>query len=131
MIYENDDKPFKTTCQRCDIFVRCLGSSVELLCISFICYGIYTLVIYPKEIHPETFYFQWPGRTKIQHISQRILKEVNGAHKQSMCKDICNNNFKVLFSSTTLNRADLGCTETIKYKLTRNNSSFIPCLNTI
>ena len=27
------------------------------------------------------FYFQWPTRTKTQHLYQKLLKEGNGDHK--------------------------------------------------
>ena len=54
-----DDNQFKITCQLCNGFVTCSDSSGDLLYITFINYGIYTLGIYPEELVPEitTFFF--------------------------------------------------------------------------
>ena len=81
MTYEDDDKPFKITCQYCNGFVRCSDSIVEIISINFLHSGESTIGIYPEDIDTENFYFQWPGRTKMQHTYQRIFKEGNSYHK--------------------------------------------------
>ena len=72
--YEEDDKPFKNTCQKCNGFSTCLDRSGELLYIIILHAGRSTFGLYPGELYPEIFYFQWPVRTKIQLIYQRVLK---------------------------------------------------------
>ena len=78
---EEDDNTFKTTCQFCNGFVTCSGRSEELLYITFLRYGISTLGLYPEELVPENYDLWWPVRSKIQHIYQSLLKEVNCDHK--------------------------------------------------
>ena len=75
LIYEEYDKPLKTTCKWCSVFVRYSGRIGEPLYITFIHYGISTIGIYPEDIVPENFYFWWPAITKMQRICQRIFKE--------------------------------------------------------
>ena len=76
---------FKITFQRCYVFVTFLGSSVELLYITFLRSVISTIGLYLEDTAPENFYFQYPDRNKVQCINQRLLKEVNGDHKCLRC----------------------------------------------
>ena len=79
--YEDDDKPFKITCQYCNGFVICSSNSVEILYINFIHSGESTIGIYPEDLDTDNFYFQWPGRTKTQHIYHSTFKEGNIYHR--------------------------------------------------
>ena len=63
---EEDDTLFKIFCQRCNSFVTCKGSSGELLYIAFLHDLLSTIALYPEELDPENFYFQWPDRTKMK-----------------------------------------------------------------
>ena len=72
---EEDDNKFKITCQCCNGFVTCKGRSGELIYITFLHYGLYSIGLYPEELDPENVYFQWPARTKIQQMYHDILKE--------------------------------------------------------
>ena len=74
---EDDDALFKITCQYCNVFVTCKGSSGELIYITFLHSGLYTRALYPEYIDCVNFYFQWPARTKIQRMYQKLLKEGN------------------------------------------------------
>ena len=65
---EEDDNPFKITYQCCNGFVTSSGRSEKLLDITFLNSGLYTLGLYPEELVPEIFYFQWADRTKIKHM---------------------------------------------------------------
>ena len=85
---EEDYNQFKITYQWCNGFVTCKGMSVELIYITFLCGGFSTLGIYPEELDPEIFYFQWPVRTKMQRLYQNILKEGNGDHNFLRCPDL-------------------------------------------
>ena len=78
---EEDYNLFKITCQCCNGFVTCKGSSVELICITFLHDRFYTLVLYPEYLDPEIFYFQWPSRTKVQRMYQNLLNEGIGDNK--------------------------------------------------
>ena len=49
-----------------------------MIYITFLHAGLYTLGLYPEELGPEKYYFQWPVRTKIQCMYQKFLKEGNG-----------------------------------------------------
>ena len=51
--YEEDDKPLKVTCQRFNGFVTRFGRSRELIYITSILSGMFTLGPYPKELVPE------------------------------------------------------------------------------
>ena len=53
--YEDDDKPFKITCQYCNGFLRCSGSSVEIIYIKFLHYGEPTIGLYPEDLDTERF----------------------------------------------------------------------------
>ena len=61
---EEDDNKLKITCKHCNSFVTCKDSSGEMIYIPFIRAGLSTLGIYPEELGPENFYFQWPSRIK-------------------------------------------------------------------
>ena len=52
MTMEEDDNQFKITCQSCIYFVIFKGRSRELLYITFIHAGLYTLGPYPEDIDP-------------------------------------------------------------------------------
>ena len=54
--------------------------SEELIYITFLHAGIYSIGLYPEELDPENFYFQWQDRTKVQHMYQ-FKKKGNGDHK--------------------------------------------------
>ena len=56
---------------------------------------------------------------------QNVLKEGNGDYNYLRCPDLQDNNFEVMSSEITLDKADLVCAETVKAKPTRNNSFFI------
>ena len=73
MTYEDDDKTLNMTYQYCNVFVRCSDSSAEILYINFMHSDESTIGLYPEYLDTENFYFQWPGRTKMQHIYQRIF----------------------------------------------------------
>ena len=59
---EGDDNKFKITCQCHNVFVTFKGRSGEKLYITFPHYGLSTLGLYPKELNPESFYFQWTAK---------------------------------------------------------------------
>ena len=65
MAMEEDDNPFKITCQRCNGFVTFSGRSGELIYITFLDSGISTIGIYSEELVTKSFYFQWFSRTKM------------------------------------------------------------------
>ena len=44
-----------------------------------------TLGLYPEDNVTEIFYFQWPAKTKMQCMFQKILKEDNVDHKYLRC----------------------------------------------
>ena len=124
------DNKFRITFQRCNGFVIWSGSSGELLYMNFLHSGMSTLGLYPEELVQENLYFQWPSRTKIQCMYKRLLKEVNGDHKYLRCTYIQDNNFDLLRSEIALDKFDLECAETVKYKPTVNDSCFITYSNT-
>ena len=61
----------------------------------------------------------------MQRIYQNLLKEGNGNKKYLRCPDILYNNFGVMCSATALDRVDLVYEDTVKDKLTINDSGFI------
>ena len=61
----------------------------------------------------------------MKFLYQKILKEGNGDHKYLRCTDLWYNNFEVLRSEIALDKVNLECAETVKYKPTRNYSGFI------
>ena len=122
---EEDGNQFKITCQHCNDFVTCSGSSVDLLYITFLHSGISTLGLYPEDIISEILCFQWPSETKMQSLYQNILEKGNGYQKCSRWPDLLENNFAVLRSATAFNKADLEGVETVKAKHTLNDSGFI------
>ena len=81
MTYEDYDKPLNMTYQYCNAFVIFSDSSAEILYINFIHSDESTIGLYPEYLDTENFYFQWPGRTKTQHIYQSTFKEGNIYHK--------------------------------------------------
>ena len=64
-------------------------------------------------------------------MSQKLLKEGNCAQNFLRCQGLRDNNFEVLRSEITLDKVDLECAYTVKYKPTGNNSVFINYSNTI
>ena len=100
--------------------------SGELIYLTFLHYWTSTLVLYPENIVPETFYFQWPARTKIQRLHQNILKEGNGYQKYLMCPDLWDRNFQVVCSEISLYKVDLKCVETVKSKPSVDYSGLLP-----
>ena len=46
---------------------------------------MYTIGLYHEELVPYNLYFQWPDRTKMQHMYQKLLKEGNGDNKYLRC----------------------------------------------
>ena len=54
---EEDDNQFKITCQFCNGFVTCKGSSGELIYITFLRAGLTVLGQYPEGLDPEIFHF--------------------------------------------------------------------------
>ena len=92
---KEDDNKFKITCQHCNGFVTFSGRSGKLLYIIFQCAGISDQVLYPEELVLGNFYFKCPGRTKIQQMYQKFLKEDYGYQKYLRCPDLLDNNFEV------------------------------------
>ena len=90
-----------------------------------------TLGLYPEDLDPEIFYFQWPGRTKIKCIYKSLLKEGNGDHKYLRFPNILDKNFEVVHVAILLDKVDFLCAETVKEKPTVNYSGFITYSNTI
>ena len=90
---DEDDNKFKIICQRCNDFVTCSGRRGKLIYINFLHAGMSTLGLYPEEVVSENFCFRWPPRTKMQHIYQNLLKEVNSDHKYLRCTDIQDTKF--------------------------------------
>ena len=78
---KEDGNKLKITYQWCNGFATCKISSGELLYIPFLNSGLYTSVIYPKELDIEIFYFQWTTITQMQSLYQKILKQCNGDQK--------------------------------------------------
>ena len=78
---EEDNNQFKITCQNCNDFVTCKDRRSELLYITFLHYVLSTFELYIEYLDPENSYFQWPDRTKMQHMYQKFLKEGNVNHK--------------------------------------------------
>ena len=109
----DDDKPFKITCQRCNAFVRCDVKSISLLYINFIYAGMSTLRLYLEELVPENLFFQWPGRTKVNHIYKSLLKEVNGNQKYLRWTALLYNNLEVLNAAIALDKLDIVCEFTV------------------
>ena len=72
---EDDDNQFKIACQCYNGFVTCYDRSGELIYTTFLHSSMYTIGLYPEDLFPENFYFQWPVRTKMKRICQRLLKE--------------------------------------------------------
>ena len=60
----------------------------ELLYINFLYEGMYNIVIYPEELNTYNSFFRCAGRTKMSHIYQRLLKEVNVDHDYFRCPDL-------------------------------------------
>ena len=114
---DDDDKPSKITCQRCNGYVRCDGKNGELIYITFLHAGMSTLGIYPKELSPEKFFFRWPGRTKMHRIYERIFKEYNGYHNYLRCPYIQDYNFEVLRSDFALGKLYLACVDRFRKTL--------------
>ena len=56
---------------------------------------------------------------------QKILKEVHGDKKYLRCTDTREKNFEVLRSAIELDKSDLECAGSVKYKPTENDSGFI------
>ena len=71
---DDENKPLKIIRQNCNVYAKCSSSNGELLYITFLYAGMATLGIYHGDIKPEHFFFQWHGRTKTNHIYQRLLK---------------------------------------------------------
>ena len=83
--------------------------SVKLLYITFLHSVLSNLVLYPEELDPEIFYFQWPVRTKIERMYQNILKEDNVDHNFLRCSYLQEKNFEVMHSEIVLDKVDLEC----------------------
>ena len=82
---EEDDNKFKINCQWCNGFETCKGIIGELVYITFLHSRLSNLGRYPEELYKGNFYFQWPTRTKTQHVYQEILKERNGDQEYLRC----------------------------------------------
>ena len=106
---KKDDNQFKITLQWCNCVSTCKGISVELIYNIFIHAGLSTLELYPEDLDPENFYFQWPAGTKIQRLIQNLFKEGNGDHKYLRCPYLRDNNFEVLCSKIALDKVNLEC----------------------
>ena len=70
---------------------------------------MFNIGLYPEEIVPEHFHFQWPDITKMQYIHKSILKEDNDDHKYLKCPYLRDKTFEVISSSIALNKVDLVC----------------------
>ena len=84
-----------------------------------------TIGLYPEELDIEHFYFQWPAIVITQHMYRNIFKEGNGDHKYFRYPDLRTNNFEVMCSDIEFDKVNMVCEETVKYKLTGNDSGFI------
>ena len=62
-------------------------------------------------------------------MHHNLLKEGNSDRKYLRCLDLRDNNFEVLRLEIALDKADLGCAETVKSKPTGYYSGFIIYLN--
>ena len=60
------------------------------------------------------------GRTKMQQIYQRVLKELNGVQKYLRCPDLRDKKFEVMRSDIKLDKVYLVCAEIVQEKSTRN-----------
>ena len=121
---EEVNNQFKITCQNFDVFITCYVRSGEIINNTFIHVVMSTLGVYPEDIVPEKFYFQWPDRNKIQIIYQRILKEFNSDHNYLRFLDLRDNNFKILRLKNSLDKVHFLCAENVKSKPIRNYSKF-------
>ena len=68
-----------------------------------------TLGLYPEDNVTEIFYFQWPAKTKMQCMFQKILKEDNVDHNFLRCSYLQEKNFEVMHSEIVLDKVDLEC----------------------
>ena len=81
----------------------------ELLFIEFLHAGMATLGIYLEELYPYNFLFQWPVRTKIHRIYQRLLKKVNSDQKHLKWTDLWDEYFEVICTSISWEKINLKC----------------------
>ena len=63
---EENDTIFKITCQFCNGFVAYKCGIGELLYINFLLSILCTLELYPEDLDPDFFNFQWPA---VYHVS--------------------------------------------------------------
>ena len=73
---EEEDSKLKLTCQHYNDFVKWYGKSVELIYITFIHAGIYTLGIYPEELVPDLFSFSGPPERKFNACIKNFWNKV-------------------------------------------------------
>ena len=70
-----------------------------------------TLEVCPEELVQEKIYFQWPSRTKMKRIYQRLFKEFDYDHKLLRCLDLWDKKIEVLRSAIALDKVDMACAE--------------------
>ena len=122
---ENDNK-LKIICQCCNGFVTCKVSNVELLYITFLHAGWSTLGIYPENIDPENFYFQWPPRKKMQCLHHKIFKEGNGDQKLLRCPDLREKNLGFCVQQSHWIRSTLSEQKMLKLNLPETIKVLLP-----
>ena len=106
---EEDGNQFKIFFQNCNGFVTCKGRSEYLIYITFLHFRFSSVRQYTEEFDPKIFYFQWPARTKMQRMYQKLSKEENYNHKFLRCPYLRVNNFEVLRLAIALNKDELEC----------------------
>ena len=102
-----------------------------MLYITFIHAIMSTPELYPEDLDPENFYFQWSSRNNMKRMYRQLLNEGNSEQKYLRCPDLWDNNFEVLRSSIALDKVDIECANIVKPEPTRNDSGFINYSDTI
>ena len=73
MTMEGGDNQFKITCKSCNVFVTCKGRSRELIYITFLHVGLYTLGIYTEYLDPDFFTFSGLPEQNAMHVSEVFI----------------------------------------------------------
>ena len=117
MTIDEDTNKLIITCKKFNGFEKCKGRSVELLYITFIHAGLSTTGIYPEDLDPEKFYFQWPARTKMKCFYQEVFKEGDGDHKFLRCPDLKTKNLSLCIKKPHCIRLTLSVQKLLKLNL--------------
>ena len=127
-VYDGD-KPLKITCQYCIVFVRRAGTVDNQFKSSFSVKELPLLELILKNF--KNCFFHWPGRTKMHHIYQNILKEGNSGHKYLRCPYLWHINIEILLIAIAQYKIDIVCSDAVREKSTGNDVGFITYLNII